>query len=36
VSALAEQYRGIDSATETLGFASVQALQDNILAFCGE
>lgn len=36
VSALARQFGGIDAAASALGFASVQALQDAIQAFCTE
>jgi hypothetical protein len=35
VSALAQQYGGLNSAAAVLGFASVDALQNAILAFCG-
>ena len=35
VSALAQRYGGLDAAAATLGFPSVQALQDAIKAFCG-
>jgi hypothetical protein len=35
VSALARQYGGLNSAAADLGFASVGALEDAILAFCG-
>jgi uncharacterized repeat protein (TIGR03803 family) len=34
VSALAKQYGGLNNAAAALGFASVQALQDAITAFC--
>ena len=33
-SALARQFRGIDAAASTLGFSSVDALQDSFKAFC--
>jgi hypothetical protein len=35
VSALARQFKGLNAAAAALGFASVPALQDAILAFCG-
>jgi hypothetical protein len=35
VSALADQFGGLDAAAQALGFPSVQALQDAIRAFCG-
>jgi hypothetical protein len=35
VSALAQQYGGLSGAAAALGFASVSALQNAILAFCG-
>ncbi len=35
VSALARQFGGLNAAAADLGFASVQALQDAILAYCG-
>jgi len=35
VSALARQYGGLNNAATALGYASVRALQDAILAFCG-
>jgi YVTN family beta-propeller protein len=35
VSALAKQYGGLNNAAAALGFDSVKALQDAILAFCG-
>jgi YVTN family beta-propeller protein len=35
VSALARQYGGLNSAAASLGFLSVKALQDAIMAFCG-
>jgi hypothetical protein len=35
VSALARQYGGLNNAAAALGFASVGALQNAILAFCG-
>lgn len=35
VSALAQQFGGLNGAAAGLGFASVGALQDAILAFCG-
>jgi hypothetical protein len=34
VSALARQFGGLDNAAAALGFPSVQALQDAIIAFC--
>jgi hypothetical protein len=34
VSALAQQFGGLDAAASALGFPSVQALQDAIRAFC--
>jgi hypothetical protein len=34
VSALAQQFGGLAHAADTLGFASVKALQDTIKAFC--
>jgi YVTN family beta-propeller protein len=34
VSALAQQFRGFAHAADTLGFASVKALQNTIKAFC--
>jgi len=34
VSALAEQFRGIPRAASTLGFLSVESLQDGVRAFC--
>jgi YVTN family beta-propeller protein len=34
VSALARQYHGLDAAATALGFSSVKALQNAILAFC--
>jgi hypothetical protein len=34
ISALAQQFGGIDSAAATLGFSSVQALQDGFTLFC--
>jgi len=36
VSALAKQYGGLNSAAAALGFPSVAALQNAIMAFCGE
>jgi hypothetical protein len=36
VSALAQQYGGLDAAASALGFPSVQALQDAIRTFCEE
>jgi hypothetical protein len=36
VSALAQQFGGINNAAEALGFSSVQDLQDAIRTFCGE
>jgi hypothetical protein len=35
VSALARQFRGLNAAAAALGFPSVPALQNAILAFCG-
>jgi YVTN family beta-propeller protein len=35
VSALVRQYKGLNAAAAALGFPSVQALQNAILAFCG-
>jgi YVTN family beta-propeller protein len=35
VSALAQQYHGLNAAAAALGFSSVKALQNAILAFCG-
>ena len=35
VSALAKQYGGLNSAAAALGFSSVSALQEAIMAFCG-
>ena len=35
VSALARQYHGLNGAAAALGFPSVPALQNAILAFCG-
>jgi hypothetical protein len=35
VSALAKQFGGLNAAAADLGFASVRALQDAILAYCG-
>jgi hypothetical protein len=34
VSALARQFGGLNAAAAALGFPSVQALQDAIMAFC--
>jgi hypothetical protein len=34
VSALAQEFGGLAHAADTLGFASVSALQDTIKAFC--
>jgi hypothetical protein len=34
VSALARQYGGLNAAAEALGYPSVQALQEAIMAFC--
>jgi hypothetical protein len=34
ISALAQQFGGVDSAAVTLGFSSVQALQDGFALFC--
>ena len=36
VSALARQYRGLNSAAAALGFSDAKALQQAILMFCGE
>jgi YVTN family beta-propeller protein len=36
VSALARQYRGLNAAAGALGYSSVSALQNAIMAFCGE
>jgi hypothetical protein len=36
VSALAKQFRGLDAAAASLGFSSVDALQDALKAFCEE
>ena len=36
VSAMAVQFRGIDSSASTLGYSSTAALQDGIRVFCGE
>ena len=36
VSALAQQFGGLDAAATALGFPSVQALQDAIREFCEE
>ena len=36
VSALAKQYGGLNGAATALGYSSVSALQDAIMAFCGE
>jgi YVTN family beta-propeller protein len=36
VSALAQQYGGLNAAAIALGFSSVAALQNAIMAFCGE
>ena len=35
VSALAKQYGGLNGPAAALGFPSVSALQDAIMAFCG-
>jgi hypothetical protein len=35
VSALAKQYKGLNAAAAALGFSSVKALQNAIMAFCG-
>jgi hypothetical protein len=35
VSALAQQYGGLNNAAAALGFSSVSALQDAIMTFCG-
>jgi hypothetical protein len=35
VSALAKQFGGLNAAAATLGFSSVEALQDAIMTFCG-
>ena len=34
ISAVAKQFGGLDAATLTMGFSSVQALQDSFTAFC--
>jgi len=34
ISALANQFGGLDAAASTLGFSSVQALQDSFTTFC--
>jgi hypothetical protein len=34
VSALAEQFGGLDTAASSLGFSSVDALQEALNAFC--
>jgi hypothetical protein len=34
VSALARQYGGLNAAAATLGYPSVQALQNAIMEFC--
>jgi uncharacterized repeat protein (TIGR03803 family) len=34
VSALAQQYGGLNAAAAALGYPSVQALQEAIMAFC--
>jgi hypothetical protein len=36
VSALAQQFGGLNAAARDLGFSTVQALQDAIRTFCGE
>jgi hypothetical protein len=36
VSGLAKQFGGLNAAAAALGFSSVGALQNAILAFCGE
>jgi hypothetical protein len=36
VSELAEQFQGLDTAASSLGFSSVDALQDALKAFCEE
>ena len=36
VSALARQFKGLNAAAAALGFTNVRALQNAILAFCGE
>jgi hypothetical protein len=36
ISALAHQFGGINAAASTLGFSSVEALQDTVRAFCGK
>ena len=36
VSALARQLKGLNAAAAALGFTNVRALQNAILAFCGE
>ena len=35
VSALVRQYHGLHAAAAALGFSSVKALQNAIMAFCG-
>jgi hypothetical protein len=35
VSALAQQFGGLDAAASSLGYPSVQALQTAIRSFCG-
>jgi len=35
VAALVQQFRGLNSAAVALGFSSVSALQNAIIAFCG-
>jgi len=36
VSAMAEEFTGIDGAASTLGYSSVDAVQDRIRVFCGQ
>jgi hypothetical protein len=36
VSAMAEEFTGIDGAASTLGYSSVDAVQDGIRVFCGQ
>lgn len=36
VSAMAEEFGGIDASASTLGYSSVSALQDGIRVFCGQ
>jgi hypothetical protein len=35
VSALAQQYHGLNAAAAALGYADVSAFQSAIMAFCG-